>query len=256
MKKVSGLIILFFLLVSLILKPAVLLGDDLQSLLNKARKYYSTRENGESLENAIKTSEEALKIVGNDDKKAKASIYVELSKYHFKLGEHHVKDNKSEVFFKGIEYAQLAISLDQENAGGYYWKAANLGRWGETNKFGFLARRSEFEDALKEVIARDRPYDYWGADRTLAAYYIPRVLFWGDRKKAIEHIEMAVKGEPAYLWNLMIQAEVYQGVDKDKSEAILQSILKQDINQLPDARFENMWIQEKAKSMNQTTNHP
>ncbi len=244
--------LLFFLLVLLVFKPSVLLGDDVQSLLNKARKSYSTRENGESLENAIKTSEEALKVINNPpeaDKKAKASIYVELSKYHFKLGEHHVKDNKSQVFFKGVEYAQLAISLDPENVGGYYWKAANLGRWGETNRLGFLARRSEFEDALKEVIDRDRSYDYWGADRTLAAYYIPRVLFWGDRKKAIEHIEMAVKEEPTYLWNLMIQAEVYQGVDKDKSEAILQSILKQDINQLPEARFENVWIQEKVKAV-------
>ena len=224
----------------------MLLGDDLQSLLTEAKEYYTKRENGESLENAIKTSEEALKIVGNDDKKAKASVYVELSKYHFKLGEHHIEDNKPEVFFKGVEYAQLAISLDPENAGAYYWKAVNLGRWGETNRFGFLARRSEFEDALKEVIARDRSYDYWGADRTLAAYYIPRILFWGDRKKAIEHIEMAVKEEPTYLWNLMIQAEVYQGVDKGKSERILQYILKQDINQLSEARFENMWIQEKV----------
>lgn len=241
--------ILFFLFVFLVLKHPVLLGGDLQSLLTKAKEYYSRRENREALENAIKTSEEALKIIDNPPqagKKAKASVYVELSKYHFKLGEHHLKDNKADVFFKGVEYAQLAISLDPENVGGYYWKAENLGRWGETNRFGFLARRSEFEDALKEVIARDRSYDYWGADRTLGAYYIPRALFWGDRKKAIEHIEMAVKKEPAYLWNLMIQAEVYQGVDKDKSNSILQSILNYDINQLPDARFENMWIQEKV----------
>lgn len=245
MKKTSGLIILFSL-AFLVLKPSALLGDDLQSLLTKARAYYSRREDKEALENAIKTCEEALKIIGNDDKKAKASIYVELSKYHFKLGEHHVKDNKSDVFFKGVEYAQQALSLDPENAGGYYWKAASLGRWGESNKFGFLKRRSEFEDALKEVIARDRSYDYWGADRTLAAYHIPRALFWGDREKAAEHIETAVKGAPAYLWNLMIQSEVYQGVDKDKSERILQSILNQDVNQLPDARFENLWIQEKV----------
>ncbi len=240
--------LLFFLLVLLVFKPSVLFGDEVQSLLTKAKECYSRRENRDALENAIKTCEEALKVISNlpeVDKKAKASIYVELSKYHFKLGEHHVKDNKPEVFFKGVEYAQLAISLDSENAGAYYWKAENLGRWGETNRLGFLARRSEFEDALKEVIARDRSYDYWGADRTLAAYYIPRILFWGDRKKAIEHIEMAVKEEPTYLWNLMIQAEVYQGVDKDKSETILKSILKQDINQLSEARFENMWIKEK-----------
>lgn len=248
--------VLFLLLAFLVLKPSALFGDEVQSLLTKAREYYSRRENKEDLSNAIKTCEEALNIIGSNDKKVKSSVYVKLSKYQFKLGEHHIKVNKAEVFFKGVEYARQAISLDPENTGGYYWKAENLGRWGETNKLGFLARRSEFEDALKEVIIRDRSYDYWGADRTLAAYYIPRVLFWGDRKKAIEHIEMAVKGEPAYLWNLMIQAEVYQGVDKDKSEAILQSILKQEINQLPDARFENMWIQEKAKNMNQTTNHP
>lgn len=242
-----------FLLAFLVLKPSVLLGNDVQALLTKAREYYSSRENSKALENAIKTCEEALKIIDNPpeaDKKTKASICVELSKYHFKLGEHHEKDNKSDVFFKGVEYAQQALSLDPENAGGYFWKAANLGKWGETNRHSFFKRRSEFVDALERVIAIKRSYEYYGADRALAAYYIPRWFLWGDKKKAIKHIEKAVEGEPKFLWNLLIQAEVYQNVDRDKSERILQSILNQDISELPnDVRFENEYVQRKVKGM-------
>ena len=40
-------------------------------------------------------------------------------------------------YLKGESYADKAIELDPNNAKGYYWKASNIGRWGQTR--GILA---------------------------------------------------------------------------------------------------------------------
>ena len=82
-----------------------------------------------------------------------------------------------------------ATSLDPKNVGGYYWMAQNLGEHGSISKFYFLKRKKDFEKALRKAETLDnpqKPYDYSGINRTLAAYYTPRFM-WGNLDKALEY---------------------------------------------------------------------
>ncbi|MGR3311118.1 MAG: tetratricopeptide repeat protein [Candidatus Brocadiales bacterium] len=244
-----------FLLAFLVLKPTILLGDDVEDLLDKAKKHYAERAAKGELENAIKYYEEALKKV--NDEKTKPSICVELAKCYFKLGYHHEKKKKkkSDAFSKGEKYAKDAIEKDSENVGGYYWKAANLGSWGNIHRGKFIFYMRTFKKALKEVIDRNPSYEHYGAHVIMAAYYKPRddvpINPLVDIKEAQKHIDIATAGEGSkYLLNLKIKAEIYEEIDKEESKRILQSIINQNINQLPDdARFENELVQKEVKEM-------
>jgi tetratricopeptide (TPR) repeat protein len=76
------------------------------------------------------------------DPKQQAEIYLRLSRDTL----HATDDMKSQgasgqtlldQYLKGESYADKAIELDPSNAKGYYWKASNIGRWGQTR--GILA---------------------------------------------------------------------------------------------------------------------
>ena len=249
---------LIFLSAFLVFKPSALLGNDVQEHLKKARECYANRADKEELKNAIKECEQALEKAGDDDE-TRAEIYVELSKCYFKLAEYHEKDNNAEVFYSGYEHAEEAVKIAPEKAEEYYWKAVNFGYYCKNGSGWTKLKRcsrvgSEFVKSLERVIAIDPSYDYWGAHRALAAYYINVPWPLKDKEKAVDHIEKAMNennGAPNYLWNMLIQAKVYKGIDKEaEAKSILQSILEQDVNQLPeDIRIENKHAQKKAAKM-------
>lgn len=59
-------------------------------------------------------------------------------------------------YLKGESYADKAIGLDPNNAKGYYWKASNIGRWGQTR--GILA--SLFKaDPMRKLLDRSAELD-------------------------------------------------------------------------------------------------
>jgi tetratricopeptide (TPR) repeat protein len=246
-----------FLLVFLIIKPSVLLGDEAEELLNKAKECYTKRADKDELKKAEGFCNKALDIV--KDEETKAEIYVELSKCFFKLAEYHEKDNKAEVFYNGYECAEKAVKIDPEKAEEYYWKAVNFGYYCKNGSGWKKLKRcsnvgSEFKASLERVIDINPSYDCWGAHRALAAYYINIPWPLKDKEKAVEYIEKAMNeknGAPDYLWNMFIQAKVYTGVGKEEeAKSILQSILEKDIDQLPnDARAENKHVQKKAEKL-------
>lgn len=246
-----------FLLAFLVLKPTILLGNEVQELLNKAKECYVKREDRDELKKAEGFCKKAMDIV--TDEETKAEIYVELSKCYFKLAEYHEKDNNAEVFYSGYEYAEKAVKIAPEKAEEYYWKAVNFGYYCKNGAGWKKLKRcssvgSEFKASLERVIDIDPSYDYWGAHRALAAYYINIPWPLKDKGKAVDYIEKAMNesnGAPNYLWNMLIQAKVYKGVDKEaEAKNILQSILEQDINQLPDgARIESKHARKEAEKM-------
>jgi tetratricopeptide (TPR) repeat protein len=59
-------------------------------------------------------------------------------------------------YLKGESYADKAIELDPNNAKGYYWKASNIGRWGQTR--GILA--SLFKaNSMRKLVDRSAGLD-------------------------------------------------------------------------------------------------
>jgi len=123
--------------------------------------------------------------------KKKAEVLIELSRCYFKMAEYHATDNNEKVAWleMGEAYGKEATFRDPKNVGGYYWMAQNLGEHGSISKLYFLNKKSDFEEALRKAEALDnpqKPYDYSGINRTLAAYYTPRFM-WGNLDKAREY---------------------------------------------------------------------
>lgn len=65
-------------------------------------------------------------------------------------------DSLLQEYLKGESYADKAIELDPNNAKGYYWKASNIGRWGQTR--GILA--SLFKaDPMRQLLQQSARLD-------------------------------------------------------------------------------------------------
>ena len=221
------------------------LNIDINKEFKNASELYNQRENRENLKSAIEIYQNVLKQIPNKGEtrnKKRAEVLIELSRCYFKMAEYHAKDNheKATWFEIGEAHGREAIELDPSNAGGYYWMAQNLGEHGSISKFYFLNKKCDFEDALKKAEMLDnpqKPYDYSGINRTLAAYYTPRFL-WGNLDKALEYAKK-MEDSPRYLTNLSVLAELYWKVDRKKALEYAKRALYTDVSQFPETQFEN-----------------
>lgn len=249
----SSLFLTLICIYTLTVSPAFAVNStsaDINCKLQKAKEYYNQRENSENLKLAIEEYKNILVQMpqGNEIyNKNSAEILIELSKCCFKLAAYHLKDNNEKAlwFETGEKYGREAIALDSNNVGGYYWMVQNIGEHGSISKLYFLTRKNDFEEALKNARLLDdhnKPYDYSGVYRTLAAYYTPRFM-WGDLDKALEYAKK-MEDSPIYLINLSVLADVYWKVDRKKAKKYAKGVIDADLSKFPDTQFENSIVQE------------
>ena len=225
------------------------LNIDINKEFKNARELYNRRENHESLKSAIEIYQNVLRQIPDNSEncnKKKAEVLIELSRCYFKMAEYHAtcNDEKAAWFEMGEAYGREAISLDPQNVGGYYWMAQNLGEHGCISKFYFLNKKSDFEEALRKAETLDnpqKPYDYSGINRTLAAYYTPRFI-WGNLDKALEYAKK-MEDSPRYLNNLSVLADLYWEFDKEKAIKYAKRAINADLSQFPETQFENSFQQ-------------
>jgi tetratricopeptide (TPR) repeat protein len=75
-----------------------------------------------------------------------------------------------EVYDEGMDYADRAIEADPSNNLGYYWKASNLGRWGETRGIlSSLSQAKPMRNLLVKSIERDPEHSQ--------SYYVLGLLY-------------------------------------------------------------------------------
>ena len=84
-------------------------------------------------------------VKGNSDK---AELYWRLARTALKLGDEAEKSGTGpemllEIFEEGESYASRAIELDADNHLGYFWKSANIGRWGQIKGVLNALRKAE-----------------------------------------------------------------------------------------------------------------
>ncbi|MEK6636037.1 MAG: hypothetical protein AABY38_06720 [Planctomycetota bacterium] len=225
------------------------ISTDINCKLQKAKEFYNQRENSENLKLAIEEYKNILKQMPQGKEiynKNCAEILIELSKCCFKLAEYHVKDNNEKAlwFETGEKYGREAISLDSNNVGGYYWMVQNIGEHGCISKLYFLNKKNDFEEAIKKARLLDnhnKPYDYSGVYRTLAAYYTPRFM-WGDLDKALEYAKK-MEDSPRYLINLSVLADLYWKVDRERAKKYAKCVMNADLSKFPETQFENSIVQ-------------
>jgi tetratricopeptide (TPR) repeat protein len=93
------------------------------------------------------------------DAREQAELYWRLARAWLNLGDlaedKRVKGEALLAFFaKGEELAQKAIDLDPSNYLAYYWKCANIGRWGQVKGIlNALAKAKPMRDLLQKTLS-------------------------------------------------------------------------------------------------------
>lgn len=144
-------------------------------------------------------------------KRPDADVAVRLGKTYYWIGAHAPQDKQLELFQKGIDWSNRAISLDPQNPGGYFWLGVNNGKYGETRgviKSLFLV--SPIKDAMNKVIAIDPDYEYGGAYRVLGRMYFKLPRFAGGGiDKSIEYLKKSLASAPDISTTRLFLAECY-----------------------------------------------
>ncbi|NBB91057.1 MAG: tetratricopeptide repeat protein [Spirochaetes bacterium] len=125
------------------------------SLLEEADELYDA----ERYERSVEVLERARSDASSD--RQRAEVYWRLARTQLSIGD-ELRDEKGdddaamEVYDRGMEYADQAIDYDPSNNEGYYWKASNLGRWGETRGIlSSLRQAGPMRDLLEQSIERN-----------------------------------------------------------------------------------------------------
>ncbi len=163
MKKLKIVVVFLFLFVTF-----VAFGD-VSSLLKQVDSLFHNDKHIESKEILLKALSEA------ETDKEKAQIYWRLSRATVRIGEDKKdngapKDELLKIFEEGESYADKAIQYDSSDYNAYFWKSANIGRWGQTKGIlNSLFKAAPMRDLLKKAIALKPDYP--------SAYYVLGQLY-------------------------------------------------------------------------------
>jgi tetratricopeptide (TPR) repeat protein len=140
-----------------------------ESLLEQADELYDA----EQYERTVDVLERAESAARTDEQRAE--VYWRLARVHLGIGDELREEEGDEraamqIYDEGMTFADRAIEADPSNNLGYYWKASNLGRWGETRGIlSSLNQAKPMRDLLEQSIERDS--DHWDS------YYVLGLLY-------------------------------------------------------------------------------
>lgn len=127
----------------------------ISDLLEEADELYDE----EAYERTVDVLERAESRARTDTERAE--VYWRLSRVQLGIGdelrdEEEDNDAAMEAYDVGMDHADRAIEADSSNNLGYYWKASNLGRWGETRGIlSSLNQAKPMRNLLEQSIERD-----------------------------------------------------------------------------------------------------
>lgn len=145
---------------------------------------------------------------------------------NFGIGEELSKDIHVKVFHYGYKAGETAKNLQPTRVEGHYWYAINLGSYSLANGvMSALNNASIGRDALLEAVKIDPTYHWGGPYRILGRYYqeVPRIISFGDKKKAEEYFLEAVKLAPTFRLNTVYLGTLMRDEgDKEKALKLFQ----------------------------------
>ncbi len=132
----------------------------------------------------------------------------------FDAAEFTGSDERREEFAsRGIDAARSAIERESTNAAAHYWLGMDLGQLARTKTLGALKLVREMETEFRRAAELDADFDHAGPDRSLA-YLYRDAPGWptsiGNRKKALEHFDRAVKLHPEFPDNQLGLLEAFE----------------------------------------------
>ncbi len=192
-------------------------------LIKQGDALYDQRADLAKAKQAADLYAQALKA----DPKSEAAAW-KLARVQYWIGMHSPKDQKLEIFQKGVDAAKRAIALNPKSVPGHFWLGVNYGVYGSAK--GIMESLSLIDPIKKEmatVIALDPNFEAGGPYRVLGRLYfkVPG-LFGGDNEKAIENLETAVEKGPKRYLNHIYLAEVYFDEGEDpKGKKMLEMVV-------------------------------
>lgn len=136
-----------------------------------------------------------------------------LAKAYYKLGTEAGRATRKEYFISCAEQAKKAVQLNNQSAGGFFFKGVCEGKLGEVDGiWSSLGVIEPFKKNMETVIKIDPAFEQGGPHRALGKMYheLPQVL-GGNLDKALEHLKEAVRLGPHYPENYFLLAETHYG---------------------------------------------
>jgi hypothetical protein len=177
---------LFGLVLGLVLASVLVWGQSPEELIAKADALYAEMQDMATAEEALALYRDAL--ISADDK---YEAYWKVARMLYFVGDHkEKKKDRQNTFAQGVYHAEKAIALGPEKPDGYYWRAVNNGKYGETR--GVLKSLSlvkPIKSDINKVIELNRAYEEGGPDRVMGRVYFKLPGFAGGSKdKSLEHL--------------------------------------------------------------------
>ncbi|MDH4210952.1 MAG: hypothetical protein OEV79_05845 [candidate division WOR-3 bacterium] len=193
-------------IVCALLLVAMVWAQSADSLIDHAVELYETRHLDDT--NLSKSASILEGIVESDPKNVRA-LY-ELSKVCFFLGdEAEEKDAKLKLFYKGRDYGESAIELDEESPDAHFWYMVNVGRVGQTKGvLNSLVLVPTVREEINTVLELD-PKHTGALDAQAMLYYELPGLLGGNLNKSIESLDKAIALDSNYTLLYVDMAKVY-----------------------------------------------
>lgn len=151
-----------------------------------------------------------------------------LARAQYWLGLHAPKEQKLDVYQKGVDAAKQAIALNPKSVAGHYWLGVNYGVYGSAKGvMESISLVNPIKAEMATVIELAPDYEAGGPYRVLGRlYYKLPGIFGGDNDKAMEYLRTAVKKGPHRYLNHIYLAEVYYDEDKSQeANQLLQAVI-------------------------------
>ncbi len=188
--------------------------SSVSELFERADELYDAEKHQEA-QNVL---EEARDLVSSNSEKAE--LYWRLSRTTLMLADEAERNGASEdhlltQFEKGEELANKALEYDSDNHFAYYWRASNIGRWGQTKGIvNSLMKAGPMREDLERAVRSDSSH----ADSfyVLGMLYasVPKLISFGNKEYAVSYSRRAIdayRGEKTkYSYFLKLGDHLYQ----------------------------------------------
>ena len=189
-----------------------------QSEVNQLFEQIDELYEAERFEEARDILDKAEAMVSSDEQKAE--FYWRLSRNTLMLADEAERNGASEdqllqEFEKGEALANRALEFDSDNNFAFYWRASNIGRWGQTKGIvNSLMKAGPMRDDLERAVRADNSH----ADSfyVLGMLYasVPKLISFGNKEYAVSYSRRAIdayRGDKIkYSYYLKLGDHLYQ----------------------------------------------
>ncbi|HAD82191.1 MAG: hypothetical protein A2509_00715 [Candidatus Edwardsbacteria bacterium RIFOXYD12_FULL_50_11] len=237
---------------------------------DEAQALWADRGNQSSLEKAIALYEKAYQAEPSYQL-AERLAYA----YYFLADAFLEGDAKADNYYQGHEWGLTSLKyngefkkltevdkrsmgdavsvLGREYAGGVFWTATCIGKWGKMKGiFKTVKSSKQARKMVEHLYALDKTYYYGGPARWLGAYFaLAPGMFGGDMKRSKQMYDEAMQMAPDYFATSVLMAENYASKIKDRQlyDRLLDKVLSSPAGIIPEIVPEQTVEHKKAQKL-------